>query len=86
MRGVVVVASVPLLLGACSWTNGGTAGMPAPGSVGADQAQAIIAAYGYGDIGPIGRSKDSGDWVANAVIDGVPYIVNVDHNGLVTAQ
>jgi hypothetical protein len=86
MRGVVVAASVTLFLGACSWTNGGTAGMPAPGSVGPDQARQIIAAYGYGDIGPIGQSRDSGDWETHAVIDGVPYIVNVDHNGLVTAR
>jgi hypothetical protein len=85
MRGLIVLASNALLLAACSWVSSGPV-YPAPGTVTADQARQIIAAYGYGNIGPIGRSEDSGDWQANAVIDGVPYIVDVDHNGLVTPQ
>jgi hypothetical protein len=85
MRGLVVATGLTLLFGACSSMSSGPV-YPAPGSVTADQARQIIAAYGYGKIGPIERSRDSGDWETNAVIDGVPYIVDVDHNGLLTSR
>jgi len=82
-----MAASGVLFLSACSSMNWGTASVPVtPGAVTPEQAEQIIAAAGYGKIGPIGRSPDSGDWETTAVIDDVPYIVDVDHNGLLTAR
>jgi hypothetical protein len=87
MRGSIIVTSTALaLLGAtgCTPMKGGAGSPAAP--VTADQAHQIMQAAGYGNIGQLYRSKDDGSWETHATIDGVPYIVDVDPDGMLTSR
>ena len=85
MRGLIIMVSFALVFGAAYGTSGAT-GNGVSGSVTADQARQIIQAAGYVKIGPLERSKDDDSWETTAMIDGVPYVVDVDRNGLLVSR
>jgi hypothetical protein len=66
--------------------GGGAAPAGTRAPISADQARQLILSRGYTNLGTFYRSEDSPSWETMATIDGVPYIVDVDNDGMIVAR